>query len=67
MIVQHDWNYYIELDNYILHYLTSVDKLIIYRDKDDIDISVFEEGKVVDLDGVYKHEIVKQIFGGGNA
>lgn len=67
MIVKHDWNYYIELNNYILKYIVAIDKLIIYSDKREIDVSVFGEGKPIKLEKVYKHEIVKQIFGSGNA
>lgn len=66
MIVQHGWNYYIDLGDHILKYIISIDKLIIHKNKNEIDISVFEQGKPINLDDVYKQEIVKQIFGGEN-
>ena len=69
MILKNRGIYYIELKNYILKYRTNVDKLSIFKydDLPNTDMDFFNHASETDLNMVYKHEIFKQVFGGGNA
>ena len=65
MIYQASGIYYIPTKNYIIKYRTNVDKLTIYKELPGPDRSFFEKAENISIAKEYKHEIVKQIFGGG--
>lgn len=67
MIYRASGIYYIQTKNHILKYRTNVDKLSVYRELPEPDQSFFENSKETTILKIYEYEIIKQIFGGGNA
>lgn len=67
MIYKNTPMYYIQSKNYIFKYRTNVDKLSIYRQLPRVDKPFFQHAEKSEMSKAYMYEIVRQIFGGGNA